>query len=298
MKLSAKRRPVTPTFQSARPAGWKTGVTHRCAFSLIEIMVAVGLLAFIIVGLVLTFNQVQRAFRAGTGQSDVLEGARAAMGVITRDLQELSAYGDAEITNFFTYRAYPETVQTLPSGDQRVNWLYDLFFLDKRSDEYGIIAYRIDATNGLIGSLMRFETNIISTNVYLLVQIMTKDIGQWIADLPSSRFHRVTDNVVHFRVAAYDTNGVLYSATNNFGTNFLASPVLGDVYQFSKDALPAYVEVEMASMEPSAAAKLRIRADISAQQGTNYFLDRVGRVDVFRQRIPIRPAATRIRPSS
>jgi type II secretory pathway component PulJ len=92
-------------------------------------MVAVGLLAFIIIGLVLTFNQVQRAFRAGTGQSDVLEGARAVMNVITRDLQELSAYGDPEVTNLFTYRAFPETKQLLPSGDERINSLYDLFFL-------------------------------------------------------------------------------------------------------------------------------------------------------------------------
>jgi type II secretory pathway component PulJ len=267
---------------------------RAAAFSLIEIMVAVGLLAFIIIGLVLTFNQVQRAFRSGTGQSDVLEGARAAMNVVTRDLQELSAYGGEEVTNFFT-RAYPPTLQTLPSGDARTNMLCDLFFLSKRSDDYVVIAYRVDATNGLIGPLMRFETNVFTTNVY---QVMAKEIGRWLAEFPSSRFHRVADNVVHFRITASDTNGILFSVTNNFNTNYLFIGALGDVYQFSKDALPAFVDVEMASMDPSAAAKLRIRADISASQGADYFRDRVGRVDVFRQRIPIRPAATQIRPPS
>lgn len=271
-------------------------VFRTSAFSLVEIMVAVGLLAFIIIGLVLTFNQVQRAFRTGTGQADVLEGARAVMNVITRDLQELSAYGDDYVTNLFTYRAFPETRQLLPSGDERINSLCDLFFLTKRNDEYGIIAYRVDASNGLIGPLMRLETNVVFTNV--VYQIMTREIRRWLGELPSSRFHRVTDNIVHFRVTAFDTNGIPFSATNNFNTNYLASPGLGDVYQFSKDALPAYLEVELGSMDPSPAAKLKIRADINAQKGIDYLREHAGQVDVFRQRIPIRPAATRIRPTS
>jgi hypothetical protein len=144
---------------------------------------------------------------------------------------------------------------------------------------------------------MRFETNVISTNVY---QIMTRDIGRWLGQLPSSRFHRVADNIVHLRVTAFDTNGIPFSATNNFNTNYTVTfnNLPNEVYQFSKDALPAYVEVEMASMEPGTAARLRIRADIGKTQGDQYFRDRVGRVDVFRQRVPIRPAATRVRPTS
>ena len=60
------------------------------AFSLIEIMVAVSLLAVIIVGLLAMFYQVQRAFRAGTAQSDIMEGGRATMSLIVRDLQDMA----------------------------------------------------------------------------------------------------------------------------------------------------------------------------------------------------------------
>ena len=50
--------------------------SRRRAFSLIEVMVAVSLLSFIIVGLLAMFFQVQRAFRAGTAQADIMEGRR------------------------------------------------------------------------------------------------------------------------------------------------------------------------------------------------------------------------------
>ena len=65
--------------------------SRRRAFSLIEVMVAVSLLSFIIVGLLAMFFQVQRAFRAGTAQADIMEGGRATMGLIVRDLQEMTA---------------------------------------------------------------------------------------------------------------------------------------------------------------------------------------------------------------
>jgi hypothetical protein len=54
--------------------GFKPSGSQR--FSLIEIMVTVGLLTFIILGLLLMFNQTQRAFRTGMTQTDVL-GSRA-----------------------------------------------------------------------------------------------------------------------------------------------------------------------------------------------------------------------------
>src|SRR5947207_12610645 len=52
-------------------------------FSLIEIMVTVSLLTFIILGLLLMFNQTQRAFRTGMTQTDVLEAGRATMDMLS-----------------------------------------------------------------------------------------------------------------------------------------------------------------------------------------------------------------------
>lgn len=73
------------------------------AFSLVEIMVAVGLLGVIIVGLMAMFNQTQRAFRSGAHHNDVMEGGRSASDLIKRDLIELAPKGSgtnlAAITN-------------------------------------------------------------------------------------------------------------------------------------------------------------------------------------------------------
>ncbi len=49
------------------------------AFSLIEIMVAVGLMTIIVLGLLAMFDQTTRAFKVGMGQTDVLESGRATL---------------------------------------------------------------------------------------------------------------------------------------------------------------------------------------------------------------------------
>ena len=76
------------------------------AFSLVEVMVAVGLLAFIIVGLLAMFYQTQRAFRSSATQTDVLEAGRAAMQIIRQDLQDMHAAGHPFVTNFLM--VFPE----------------------------------------------------------------------------------------------------------------------------------------------------------------------------------------------
>jgi len=59
-------------------------------FSLIEILITVGLLSFIILGLLLMFNQVQRAFRSSMTQTDVLESGRAVTDSLARELAEMT----------------------------------------------------------------------------------------------------------------------------------------------------------------------------------------------------------------
>jgi type II secretory pathway pseudopilin PulG len=60
------------------------------AFSLIEIIITVALLSVIMLGLLLMFNQTQRAFQAGVTQVDVLESGRAAISMLSRELQQVS----------------------------------------------------------------------------------------------------------------------------------------------------------------------------------------------------------------
>src|SRR5437879_197722 len=92
----------TPTLQHSNTPRFR-----RCsAFSLIEIMVAVALMSFIVLGLLAMFTQTQRAFRASMTQTDVLESGRIATDMIVRELGQMSASDRAYTTNFFAEASY------------------------------------------------------------------------------------------------------------------------------------------------------------------------------------------------
>src|ERR1051326_5461060 len=67
--------------------------------SLLEMLVAVGLLAVIIIGLVAMFNQTQKTLDRGVAQVDILENGRAVMLLLERELQGMSAPPPSGITN-------------------------------------------------------------------------------------------------------------------------------------------------------------------------------------------------------
>ena len=111
------------------------------AFSMIEIMVAVSLLAVIIVGLLAAFYQVQRAFRIGTAQVDILESGRATMSILSRELQGMAPTHTDTAMNFLVMPSEPTlrspdafTPQKLPSNAVRENYLRDICFLSKEND--------------------------------------------------------------------------------------------------------------------------------------------------------------------
>src|SRR5436190_8356573 len=104
---------------SGGPSGDGDAPRFARAFSVIEMMVAVSLLAVIIVGLLAMFYQVQRAFRAGTAQVDVMEGGRAGMLELTRELQQMSPTYFDGATNFQVTLApgYSTTYQIIGQSD-------------------------------------------------------------------------------------------------------------------------------------------------------------------------------------
>ena len=63
------------------------------AFSLVELLVSVGLLSIVILALYAMFDQTQRALRGSVGQVDVLEGARSAIDLVRRDLEQARPAG-------------------------------------------------------------------------------------------------------------------------------------------------------------------------------------------------------------
>jgi type II secretory pathway component PulJ len=61
------------------------------AFSLLELMIAVGLLTLIIAALYAMFDQTQKAFRQSLNQADLSEGGRSALDLMVRTIERAAS---------------------------------------------------------------------------------------------------------------------------------------------------------------------------------------------------------------
>ena len=78
-----------------RSEGGQLSTRHAfLAFSLVEVLLVMTLLSLIILALMNVFSTTQAAFRASVTQTDILEGSRAAMQMITDDLRGLTPSGN------------------------------------------------------------------------------------------------------------------------------------------------------------------------------------------------------------
>jgi len=298
----------------------------QSAFSLIEVMVAIGLLTFIIVGLLMMFQQTQRAFRASMTQTDVLEGGRSLLDMISRDLEQAVPTRYPNVfpnnttipivaTNFFIQYAnlYDPLVQELPGSttppQHRTNWMQRVFFTTHVNQDWFGVGYEVrfdSPTNTLIGTLYRCTTNNIPRGgpFSLSASVWTNGVS------------KLAEGVVHFRVIPYSANGFpllgaagadrrLVCRTNEFfplgngfpytpvrNTTNLLSLVTPDGFSgcyFSNDAMPAAVEVEIGIIEPRVLAKFKsIPLEVPASR--QFLVSRSAYVHIFRQRIPLRNA--------
>lgn len=273
------------------------------AFSLIEVLVVVALLSVIILGLVAMFTQTQRAYKLGTTQVDVLEGGRTITDMITRELSQMTASRVSNGVNFFASLApaVPFT-QELPGNPApgRTNLLEEMFFLTRENQTWTGIGYVVltnhrgtanwERPMAGVGSLYRYSGQLpygrspgelfdgALTNAYTRT--------------PFTNLNHIVDNVVHFKVRAYDANGNWI--TNSFYTNTGVWPVnqaqfaAGEVehYGFSNNIVPASVELELGILEDRAAERAR-SIDNSGARGT-FLAQQAGKVHLFRWRVPVR----------
>jgi len=220
------------------------------AFSLIEIMVTVGLLSFIILGLLLMFNQTQRAFRSGLTQNDVLEAGRATMDLLGRELEQMSPseapdYIDftgvrRRTTNFFvepstTFYTYNSPasfswikpmVQELPgNAESRTNLIQRFFFLTKLNQDWIGTGYEVipDDANQCVGSLYRYTATNYPRGFLLPLS------AQFLSTSITNR-SRIADGIVHLRLQAYAANGRLITTNSFTRTNASYQVRLGGPY--------------------------------------------------------------------
>jgi type II secretory pathway pseudopilin PulG len=306
MKL-LKSQPQIPA--SPRRRGGISGA----AFSLVEIMVVVALLSLIILALMTVFNSTQTAFRASVTQTDVQEGSRMAMDMITTDLRAMTPSGGTNNgaanfyanTNFFYYSDFNEPlVQSLAPGSiLRVNVLEDMFILTKVNTTWTGIGYVVDfGSKKYVNPLYRFSQSMdegAGNPLVLYTNFMGKvayNLGQEYQSVPNadtnwSSMGRLLTGVVHFAVRAYGTNGQWLSAvcTNgpaqiNYFTNVFGT---GGLIAFS-NTVPAMVELQMGVMEDRALRHAEGLVDVSPTfSRSNYLASQAGKVHLFRQQVTI-----------
>ena len=215
-------------------------------FSLIEIMVTIGLLSFIVLGLLLMFNQTQRAFRSGMTQTDVLEAGRATMDIVARELEQMSPseapdYIDnlgipRRATNFFvepstTYFKYNSLgpfswvnplVQDLPGNTlpnstttvPRTNLVQRFYFLSKLNQDWIGTGYEVipDDGNQSVGTLYRYSFTNYPRGFLLPLS------AQFLPTSVTNR-SRIADGIVDLRLRAFAANGRLVTTNYFTGTN-------------------------------------------------------------------------------
>jgi hypothetical protein len=247
------------------------------AFSLVEVMVAVGLLGVIIVGLLAMFYQTQRAFRVGMTQADVLEKGRATMELIARELQECSASIDAPVTNIqiAVPSGYMPPTIALPGGFNTNAILQNISFLRRVNDDWVGQAYQV--TNALtgLGTLCRL---LLVTNRTMLGPLADTIHNARIGDVTNV----VADGIVHLRVLPLDglglrmTNSISVTTPDPFN------------YLFHSNALPSYFEIELAVLEPRSVEQFRARYATDSAKALSYLQNQAGRIHFFKQRVPVR----------
>ena len=144
------------------------------AFTLIEVMVAMALLALIVIALMAVFTTTQNAFRASITQTDVLEGGRATMDLMAGDLGKMAASDGFSNTTVNFRVNYNNNYQSLNQSligvnnlsTQRTNILENFFILSSGNQNgvptwYGTgYAVLTNSPNGSsLYSLYRFSTN-------------------------------------------------------------------------------------------------------------------------------------------
>ena len=275
-----------------------TIASRRAAFSLIEVLIAVTLMSVIVLGLMAMFGETQRAFRTGINQVDIMEGGRSAMDLIAREVEQAQSSDITNYANFLVRQSvsvpFPyDLSQSLPgSGQLRSNVMQEVWFATREGQRWSGIGYSVYYTNW-IGTLLRYETNV--------SQIAFGGSPQIINAAFAARPSKIIDNVVSFRVNVFDLLGRRITRTYNFDypnfqldgrlVDLVNIPVLaGDVVNcaFYSNAIPAYVEIELAVLDPKVAGRARTLGEDSLNSQRRYLEKQAGSVQVFRRRVPIR----------
>ena len=265
------------------------------AFSLVELLVSVGLLSIVILALYAMFDQTQRALRGSVGQVDVLEGARSAIDLVRRDLEQARPAGVVDGPHLVTrVSAAPSLVLNQTSLFQERQPVLQEFFgirsvADRQWTTFGyFIADESDPTlrtRPPIGTLYRYEDRgpgqripgeAILTNAAIRfivrgptalatleehVLARTGAGAGMVSTIPyRTNASRVLDGVLNFKVTAFDSVGRPFNIL--YPTNQLpARPANGTVSPIGLRHLSGGLVTEASFTGPYMPAYVEVEVD-------------------------------------
>jgi hypothetical protein len=285
---------------SHRP--WSLDPRRPLAFTLVEVLVAVSLLSVIVLGLMMMFNQTQKAFRLGMMQTDVLENGRLTTDLLSRELEQITPGNSQFSTSFVAELAPPTRLGMTPTPVQldlppsptltRTDMLQQIYFVTHENQSWKAIGYLVDTPQKGLGTLYRFEFPTYRTNQPDgLMRVFDNDAqALYNSGNVSSNLRRIMDGVVVLNTRLYDTAGYEINQVSNTCKNATVFTELALANkpraQFFSNAVPAYVEFELGVLEPSVLEKYK-SIPVPAIQA-QFLKDQISHVHVFRQRVAVR----------
>jgi hypothetical protein len=315
---------------------------RRGAFTVLELLLGVSLLTLIVFGLYSVFDQTQRALRSSVQQVDIFESARAATALIREDVSQYRPAGvpwRAGLAVIVSSNLPPVPLADL-SGDFQ-GWLssQEIYGVHRVGGEWRGVGYWLDFdTNTLdtvrIATLMRFQQSLPERQFAAphsgegrrhlfpmpfdrlggeltpgqdglnpFIPYDPSEFNNWSQVRTNIAYSSaVIPGIVHFRVLAYDQNGVVLRTPlprsprpgepptrpdPAFTSRFeMAHTQFGEMqYRFTGEVLPAQLELELGLVEPATAE--RLRSFTTPEGAARYLRENAGKVHFFRQRIPL-----------
>jgi hypothetical protein len=197
-------------------------------------MITVGLLSFIVLGLLAMFQQTQRAFRTGMTYNDILESGRNAGELMGSEIAQMTPSGFPDFfigaSRYRTTNCYAQVSPLFPTPLQqglagtslagqtglqecRTNVVQNFFFLSQFNQTWTGVGYAVlpPFRDAGVGTLYRYSvtTNrnyapFLSGRFQTALQLALQNLSN---GLPVTNMSRLADGVVHLRLQAFATNG-------------------------------------------------------------------------------------------
>ena len=195
--------------------------------------------------------------------------------------------------------------QELPGNPAplRTNLIGEMYFLTKENQTWTGIGYYVFPANGGVGTLYRYTSNaIFGQNPSQLYNGYNRTLIDATNRNVFTNLNRIMDGVVHFKVRAYNPAGQWITTVNQFAVSNQFGVVLNaavlppglanyaagesELYRFTNNIVPAFVELELGVLEERAIVRARTITDSLSR--SNYLAGEAGKVHLFRLRVPVR----------